>query len=382
MAFRLSRMVPAWVPDVFGTFVTTHVRAEDRPDARRWQSKAARYAATCDRLQQALAQSEERYRALRERFDVRRHASLDHDILRKIMPIRAARLAPAHDREEAAAREARHLACSVEYARAFDAEGPRAAVERVDIDGLPWWVPAESGDATRIGRAKKQGFPYRAILQTREVAIGGVMLDIGANIGRTSIPRVMLGDVRAVYAAEPEPNNYACLVCNVVEHHVRGVVLPDRVAIGARRGEVVLRRSRYPGGHRVLHGTEASKDTVVVPMWSLDEWIAQLGIDADAVSLVKVDTQGCELAVLQGGPSLLARRHVVWMIEVDPKLLRRAGVDTRELFEKIAAHFSNFIDIGTPAGGPRLRPTGQLAESLAYLDGRQAKTDLLLLNAI
>jgi FkbM family methyltransferase len=181
-----------------------------------------------------------------------------------------------------------------------------------------------------------------------------------------------------VYAAEPEPANYACLVRNILEHNLRGLVLPDRVAIGATRGEARMRRSRYPGGHRVLPGADTSTESIVVQLWPLDEWVVQLGVDVAALTFVKIDSQGSELDVLRGARALLARRHVSWQIEIDPGLLRCRGADVPELLDLLRSQFSHFIDIGSPEPGPRVRPTTELAESIGYLGARQRKTDLLL----
>ncbi|MGH9347989.1 MAG: FkbM family methyltransferase [Vicinamibacterales bacterium] len=342
-----------------------------------------RHLATIARLRDALEAAELRHKETRARLDTRRHASLKHAVLRQLMPHRARHLPlMAHDAAAAEARDAHLQATSPAYHDALAMTDAAAApLSRVEIDGLRWWVPIDAASQERIDRAKAQGFPYRAILQTREVAIGGVMLDVGANIGRTSIPRVMLGDVRAVYAAEPEPANYACLVRNVVEHRLRGLVMPDRVAIGERRGEARLQRSRYIGGHRVLDaGAEAPDDSVPVDVWSIDEWVGRLGIEADAVTFVKVDTQGSEVGVLRGAASLVGRRHISWLIEVDPKLLRRARADVAELVELLERHFSHCIDIGHDPG-PRVRPTSDLRQSLAYLGTRRTKTDLLVFHA-
>jgi FkbM family methyltransferase len=62
------------------------------------------------------------------------------------------------------------------------------------------------------------------------------MLDIGASIGRMSIPRVILGDLVHAYCAEPDPLNYAALVRNVAANGLCGLVLPDQAAIGAATG--------------------------------------------------------------------------------------------------------------------------------------------------
>ncbi len=383
MRFRFGRVAALWMPGMFGSLLRPHVRGEVSAEALHWKRKAAGYQRTCDRLKIALEQADTRYRDLHTRLEARRQSGLDHDVLRQVLAVRATHLPlPPRERQEAAARDAHLQTRSHEYLQAISRSAAEAPLRRIDIDGLLWWVPSEDSGDHRVQRLQRQGFPYRAILQTREVAIGGFMLDNGANIGRTSLPRIMLGDVRAVYAAEPEPANYACLVRNILEHNLRGLVLPDRVAIGATRGEARMRRSRYPGGHRVLHRDEASADSFVVQLWPLDDWVVQLGVDVAALTFVKVDSQGSELDVLRGAPALLARPHVSWQIEIDPGLLRRKGMDAGELLDLLRSRFSHFIDIGSPEPGPRVRPTAELAESVSYLGTTQKKTDLLLFHGV
>jgi FkbM family methyltransferase len=382
MRFRFGRVASLWMPEMFGSLLRPHVRAEVSAGALHWKRKAIRYQLTADRLKVAVDRAETRCRELHTRLEARRQSGLDHDVLRQVLPVRAAQLPlPACERQAAAARDANLQTRSYEYQRAIGSSLASARGRRIEIDGVLWWVPLDDSGDERVQRLQRQGFPYRAILQTREVAIGGFMLDVGANIGRTAIPRIILGDVRAVYAAEPEPANYACLVRNVLEHNRRGLVLPDRVAIGATRGEARMHRSRYPGGHRVLHGDETSTDSIVVQVWPLDDWVVQLGIDVAALTFVKVDSQGSELDVLRGARALLARRHVSWQIEIDPDLLRRRCADVAEVLNLLQSQFSHFIDIGSPGPGPRVRPTAELADSVSYLGTSQKKTDLLLFHA-
>ena len=119
------------------------------------------------------------------------------------------------------------------------------------------------------------------------------MLDIGANIGLTSIPSVLLGDFQFVYAAEPDPANYECLVHNAVENNLHGRVFPDQAAIGNRDGETVLMRPKVIGGHRVLPEGHRSKnrELVTVPCYTLDSWVQRFAIDLNEVAFVKIDTQ-------------------------------------------------------------------------------------------
>jgi FkbM family methyltransferase len=304
------------------------------------------------------------------------------DVLRQALALRARQMPIASDeRQAAAARDARLREVSPEYRAALeDRDDP--ALEKVAIDGLDWWVPLDPRVDSRVERAQRQGFPLRAILQTRELALGGVMLDLGANIGRTCIPRVLLGDVRAVYAAEPFPANFAALARNVREYRLEGFVLPDQVAIGAERGVVDLRVSLYPGGHRVLYKRRRPVDTISVAVWPVDEWIARIGVEPEAISFVKVDTQGSDVRVLEGAASLLDRAHIAWQLEVDPVLLKRAGTPLRDLCALAEAHFSHFIDMGGHIHGPRSRAIATLREALHYLGLEQGKTDVIFYHAL
>jgi FkbM family methyltransferase len=357
------------------------------PPTDTWKQRAERRAARITELEGVVAglqatvgDLEQRLAGSRRQIDARRQTSPRPEILRQIMAVRAAHLpVSAAERASALSRDLHLQEVSAPY-RARLGAAPDG-VERIVIDGLPWWVPLDAQVSDRVERAERQGFPLRAILQTREVALGGVMLDLGANIGRTSIPRVLLGDVRMAYAAEPFPGNYASLVQNVQQHGLRGFVLPDQVAIGAERGEVELRVSRHPGGHRVVHRSRHPVESIAVQVWTVDDWIVRMGVEPEAVSFVKVDTQGSEVRVLRGAQGLLARRHVAWQIEIDPGLLKRAGARLKELFVLIESHFSHFIDIGAGERGPRARPVRDLRASLAYLGTKQKKTDLVVYHA-
>ena len=134
---------------------------------------------------------------------------------------------------------------------------------------------------------------YRVILQTREVGLGGLMLDIGANTGRMAVPRAILGDVTAVYCAEPDLLNYQCLVRNVRDNHLTGLVLPDHLAVASEDGVVRLERAKTTGGHRVIdQGVATTRTVTEVPALTVDSWMDRLGIAPEQVAFVKVDVQG------------------------------------------------------------------------------------------
>jgi FkbM family methyltransferase len=326
------------------------------------------------------------FRAMRQRIDRLHRVVLDKNVLRHVLPLRLDGAAQRGRGPEARAREQRFQEGAPAYAAAMAAAEESARdIRRITVDGLQWSAPLmRPDDAASVERyLGQQDFPYRTITQTREVAIGGSMIDIGANVGRMSIPRVILGDVTAAYCAEPDPLNFTCLVRNVADNQLAGLVLPDRVAIGSEDGVVRLERRGTAGGHSVIDaGTASARETIDVQCWTLNTWSDRVGIDLDQLVFVKLDAQGSEVHVLRGASAVLARRHVAWQIEIDLPLLARRGFSAEDLFGILRRHFTHFTDLNRHASGARVRPVAELPEALAYLDGvRHGGTDVLVYNA-
>lgn len=361
-------------------------RRELKDRAEREHAKVLALAADVRRLEDANAAKAEQLRRLKAQH-ARLHRSVPStDIIRGLM---ASKLAIARHRAaetDARDRLARFLVSSPGYARHRVLQAPSAQLVRSTSDAVPYWIPAlKPKDAAPDSPwLQKQSVPYRSILQTREVAVGGIMLDLGANIGHTSVARVVLGDITAAYCAEPDALNYEALVRTVVENGLEGLVLPDQVAIGARTGTARLRRSRFPGGHQIVAGAAGAgvnPDEVEVEMLTVDDWVRRHGIPLPLVTFVKVDVQGLESQVLDGARDVLAARHIAWQLEVGLGTLRQAGVDVVQHLERLRAHFTHFTDLNKDAAGERGRPTAELRDALAYLEARpDGHTDVLLFN--
>ena len=358
------------------------------PGGRRLRAELEQSRRQRDVLSARLERSERQREALRKRLDARRQRARamqpDEAVLEHILPLRhAAMLAANHDGRDA--RESAFSARSASYRDALaDADRTPVPAERVVVAGLTWWVPVEADDtegiAHRLGARRR--LPLDEILETRELAVGRTMIDIGANVGTTSIPRALLGDFNCVYAIEPDPLNYACLVRNIVSSGLRGLVLPDRVAIGDTNGEMTMRLRRSGTHHLVTHAAHVSEgERMVVPCLTLDSWVDRIGIDLSDVGFIKSDTQGWDARVLTGAERVLARRHIAWQIEFSPAMLERSGAPVDELFRLLEGHFTHFIDLRREAGA-RVRGTQELRASLEDIGStRRRYTNLLLYNA-
>jgi FkbM family methyltransferase len=285
----------------------------------------------------------------------------------------------------AAAAEARLAAVSPQYIDARDqwrrGEYPDG-ITRVETEGLRFSVLPDAGSEGSLSQRIARGWlPLGDVAFMRRFVVGGVMLDIGANVGTTCIPRIVLGDFAAAFAAEPDEQNFRCLVGNVIDNGLAGRICPDRVAISNANGVARLKRSARIGGHYLLAAESAGHGKVAeVAAFTLDAWLERLAVPLDEVRFVKVDTQGWDVHVLAGAGALLRRRRAVWQIEVSESTMKIAGVTVAELCALVAAHFTHVRELGdwTDRDG---QPAADMAGILAGVSGTRRFTNLLLYNA-
>ena len=247
--------------------------------------------------------------------------------LRQVLPhkLSLARARAASCRSQSA----RFAEVSPAYRAALAGAGDPPGAVRSALDGVPWWMPPGSPPPRS---------PLHTISQTRDVGVGGVMIEVGAGSGITSVVRVALGDATAAYCTEPDAASYACLAANVVGSGLEGLVLPDRVEIG---------------------GTTPEART-------LDQWVRDVEVDLDTVGFVQINSTVTG-AVLNGARTLLERPVIVWQLEILPAALGADGV--RDVMERITASFTHFIVVSTPPPGTRVRTVDSLAEIVAGAGG-------------
>ena len=181
-----------------------------------------------------------------------------------------------------------------------------ANVARCRRDGCVWYLPhPESGLSRRI--LERRGLPTTLEIDNTHAlgAHGGTMLDIGANIGTSTIPRIRRGHFRRSFCAEPQDLDFTCLVWNVVANGLQQQVFPDQRVIFSSSGLVAFRTADQSGVHRVVLGQKAGRRN---PRRSvmLDKWLRQCNIAPTDVDFVKCDAQGAKGHVFSGGRKLSA----------------------------------------------------------------------------
>jgi FkbM family methyltransferase len=227
-------------------------------------------------------------------------------------------------------------------------------------------------------RTRPHGLPRAEITRTQRWSEGRTVIDIGAHVGTRALCWAGAGADR-VYAIEPNPDNFECLVTNLRSHGLAGAILPDCCAIADYSGPGRLRRSESNSANHALRSPRTPGSlakTLPVQVWRLDEWMAEFGVDRQRVGLVKVDTQGWESQVLTGAPALSAQPGTAWILEVSPKHLVNAGTSLESLTAQLEALFARVSDLRDKTMA--VLPITEVRPLLARILASRSYADLVL----
>jgi FkbM family methyltransferase len=235
----------------------------------------------------------------------------------------------------------------------------RRSAERLGVSSFGCETPlgffqGSSRDRAVLGGllAARTWAPEVQSILTEVFAVGGTLIDVGANIGLTSIPISKSRGVRC-YAFEPDPENFRFLISNIAANSAAGVRAFNVAVMGAA-GELTFERSvDNMGDHRVRIGAasggafaEDQRQVIRVEGNRLDALLAQEPLQRPVV--LKVDTQGAEVHVLRGATGILSSVDAI-ILEYWPYGLRRLGTTAGELRQCIEA-FPRGAILGTGPG--------------------------------
>jgi len=180
----------------------------------------------------------------------------------------------------------------------------RPAIHTLRDGQIPFWFPqlGESMATTKI-------YLDRANLQP-----GEVVLDLGAYAGGAAYhfsPAV--GPNGRVFAFEPDPGSFECLVRNVALHRLDNVI-PDHRGVWSRSGRMLFQAEGNMGSAVVDASDRDSSDRRWIDVVSLDDFAREAGLER--VDFVKMDIEGSEAAVLAFAGPFLRRFRPRLVIEV------------------------------------------------------------------
>jgi FkbM family methyltransferase len=295
--------------------------------------------------------------------------------------------------------------------RSSDRDDRLAYFDRADRY-TPYLATAVAGGALflvktedkHIGRSLfyKQGRGELAALDRAVGAIKGLLgpdaiaarsfVDVGANIGTTTIPALLSHGFETAVAIEPEPENLRVLRLNVLlndlEDRVTALGLAASNQVG--RSELVVDRSRG-GKHWIatdrskLRRKNRAENTILgVETVTLDHLVETGVIDVERTGMLWMDAEAHEGHILEGASSLLARGIPI-VTEWNPVILDRVG-DRGKIERAVAEGYTHFAALhrNVEPGEPNfpLQTVDRLpAYAERFLDRSKGltKTDVLVL---
>ena len=139
-----------------------------------------------------------------------------------------------------------------------------------------------------------------------------VIFDVGANRGEwceAALANASSSTLQTIYAFEPVPHTFTKLKEKISNENV----ITSNIAIGNINGTSKLVVPMTPSAQGASFFDRARFSvmktcSITVPVRSLDSFCNEHGIEQ--IDLLKIDTEGAELAVLQGAASLLESKTV------------------------------------------------------------------------
>lgn len=179
------------------------------------------------------------------------------------------------------------------------------------------------------------------------LSLGDTFVDVGAHIGWfTLLAASIVGHVGRVLAIEPDKANFGFLERQINLNRINGSVRIKRCALTDEMKEVVLfHNSDNDGGHAIWpvwkhdFNKKSLKSLKVnkVQGMTLDEICEQNQITY--IDLLKIDTEGAEVKVLQGAEKLLSNHRIKHVIaEVNEFGLDQLGNSPKELIGLMTNH--------------------------------------------
>lgn len=159
---------------------------------------------------------------------------------------------------------------------------------------------------------------------------GGVVLDVGANVGSHAINFARVAS--QVLAFEPHPHTYWNLCANVLLNQALNVT-PLNFALGSRSGSTTV-WNIDPTRPNTGMGICVDVGDLVVPIRTIDE------LQLDRVDFIKIDVEGHELEVLRGAVETLTRLSPIVFAEIHASDLLDPIM---ELMDQAAYHHFEFV---------------------------------------
>lgn len=196
----------------------------------------------------------------------------------------------------------------------------------------------------------------------------GTYIDIGANIGLTTIPIACRPGI-ACKAFEPEPQAFRYLAANLSQNCPAANIETFNFALSDRRGTIAFELSDDNlGDHRIRLNAanssfgEAGRCVIEVSTKRLDDVLRAEELLRPIA--IRLSAQGAECRILEGGRAILEATSL-FTFEFWPYGIARMGDDARRLIAFIARQYSSGAVLDRKQDDhPTWKPIGDIVERL------------------
>jgi FkbM family methyltransferase len=176
------------------------------------------------------------------------------------------------------------------------------------------WLLARPG--LTVFNLKNGNFGFDPFVDIRRLADAWnypvqMFFDVGANDGDTALTALKWFPEATVFSFEPHPSTFAALTARVGAHsNFRGI----NVALGAAAGKIELFEYDLSKVNSLIPNAQFAvrfgKDALRIPVHctTLDIFCEEHLVDQ--IDVLKIDTEGFDLVVLQGCPTMLKKRAI------------------------------------------------------------------------
>jgi FkbM family methyltransferase len=192
----------------------------------------------------------------------------------------------------------------------------------------------------------------------RLVQPGMICMDIGSNLGEMALHMARrVGVAGCVYAFEPVSAVFARLQEHTQRNKLDAIVKPCRLALSNANGSLEIACADSRADNQGL-GSIVNRDNAAVALresvetQTLDSFAARHNITR--IDFMKVDIQGAEYFLLEGGARVFSELGPDLLIEISPEDLRQCGKNTRDLCVKLEAYGYTIFELRRGQPGRRI----------------------------